>query len=1189
MKPLTRGLVAVFGTAFSLLAVLLLGCFVLLFTEAGSLWLADKARQQVPELGWDTMRGTLADGLQFDGLTWQNSTLRLRVDRLQLTGQADCLWRATLCLSQIDAEGVHGQSSSDSGKQSPTSPPEFLLPLPVEIGALHVRQIDWRIQDGSDSALHEVNEIRLAARMRGRQLQIENLQLAQSERQLQMNGAFRFARPWPLQVSANLATELPDVLHDILKADRAELQIELSGNLEKLLGKLSLAGETPAHATLEVQALAEPLQFRADLAVPRLALGTDAFSGLFTKLALELQGTPADMQLALRTRAEQMRIPGQPELPAGQISAGTRLTPGAAHKLVLKYQSDQQASTLQWAGELAWSTDLSARGDFGFRTRELAEWLPGVPGSTEITGSTRLLRKAEETQLDLRVGQAKGTVKDQAFSLQAALALHQNATGLRVRLDSFTGDAGPVGLQLRGTVLPDLALAGHAKIADLGKLNPAARGALAATIRLNGPFDEPRLQLDAQIEQPGMADISARHGHVAGAITLAKVPRLDLQAQLQDLTGLPPVLPLAGARVQVTGSAAEFRTTLHGEGPDSALSSSLVTMLDSATGNVQVRTEAATVRSPDLLDWKLTAPATVHWIARTGTLRFLDAHCISNSGAKVCVREESTMLTPGSVTHIDVPQIQPAIWASRFPPGLEIEDTFSGGAELRWAGAAPELQFQLAGGPGAFRLATADERHPIVHSYSRVSLEGSANQAQVQTQLTLLSESLGTVDATLVLPRADESLSGHASVRGLQLAPLRPLLSGVEKLAGQFDADLVLSGTRGRPLAHGTLQLADVNVSGATLPLQISALQVRATIAGDQLEFTGDFDTREGEEAAAGGQTFAGRGTIQGQATWSDDSWRLETELAGEQLQAQFGGHTSLELNTRLKAVLSPELLQADGSAEVLRGQIRMPGYSGETVRLSDDVVLVPAPPEPPPPRPLPFANIRTSFALELGKELQFAGFGVNGFLTGGLKMEELHTPTARGRGRIQIKDGRYRAYGQRLKIRRGILDFRGALREPWIDAEAIRPLEQVVAGVRIKGPASNPVVTLFSEPGMPEEEILSWLVLGKPLGSGTSEDSRLLSSAILSLGLRGGESIGERMADRLGISQFEVGTTNDDGGAGVYASGYLSPRLFVRYGISGFEATNTLTLRYRMLPQLFLEASSGIGSAVDVLYTFSF
>ncbi len=53
--------------------------------------------------------------------------------------------------------------------------------------------------------------------------------------------------------------------------------------------------------------------------------------------------------------------------------------------------------------------------------------------------------------------------------------------------------------------------------------------------------------------------------------------------------------------------------------------------------------------------------------------------------------------------------------------------------------------------------------------------------------------------------------------------------------------------------------------------------------------------------------------------------------------------------------------------------------------------------------------------------------------------------------------------------------------------------------------------------------------------------------------------------------------------------SGYILPGLQVKYGVGIFNSVGQFTIRYRLMRDLYLEAVSGVDSAIDLLYRFEF
>ena len=90
-------------------------------------------------------------------------------------------------------------------------------------------------------------------------------------------------------------------------------------------------------------------------------------------------------------------------------------------------------------------------------------------------------------------------------------------------------------------------------------------------------------------------------------------------------------------------------------------------------------------------------------------------------------------------------------------------------------------------------------------------------------------------------------------------------------------------------------------------------------------------------------------------------------------------------------------------------------------------------------------------------------------------------------------------------------------------------------------------------------------------IGIGTSQSGGILSEAGDAVGLRG-----------LGVDTTGTGDEQK-----VVVSAYVLPGLQVKYGVGIFDSLATLTLRYRLMPKLYLEAVSGVNQALDLLYRF--
>jgi translocation and assembly module TamB len=232
-----------------------------------------------------------------------------------------------------------------------------------------------------------------------------------------------------------------------------------------------------------------------------------------------------------------------------------------------------------------------------------------------------------------------------------------------------------------------------------------------------------------------------------------------------------------------------------------------------------------------------------------------------------------------------------------------------------------------------------------------------------------------------------------------------------------------------------------------------------------------------------------------------------------------------------------------------------------------------------------PATAIAMDIDVEVGQQrLTFSGFGLNAELLGRVHIgNDLDT-----RGELSLNKGRFRAYGQRLTVRRARLLFAGPIDQPFLDIEAVRQVDDVTAGLRLSGNAAQPTTEVFSEPAMSQEQALSYLVMGRPLGQGGG-DNTMLAQAALALGMAGSAPLVNSLAQGLGISDFQLDTQGSGVTTSVVASGNLSERLSLRYGVGVFEPANTIALRYELSRRLYLEAASGLASSLDLFYRRDF
>ncbi|MDU2873774.1 MAG: translocation/assembly module TamB domain-containing protein, partial [Pseudomonas aeruginosa] len=78
-------------------------------------------------------------------------------------------------------------------------------------------------------------------------------------------------------------------------------------------------------------------------------------------------------------------------------------------------------------------------------------------------------------------------------------------------------------------------------------------------------------------------------------------------------------------------------------------------------------------------------------------------------------------------------------------------------------------------------------------------------------------------------------------------------------------------------------------------------------------------------------------------------------------------------------------------------------------------------------------------------------------------------------------------------------------------------------------------------------------------------------------------------IAKQLGIQDFQLDTEGTGNSTSVVASGNITDKLSLRYGVGVFEPANTIALRYQLTKRLYLEAASGLASSLDLFFKRDF
>jgi len=422
----------------------------------------------------------------------------------------------------------------------------------------------------------------------------------------------------------------------------------------------------------------------------------------------------------------------------------------------------------------------------------------------------------------------------------------------------------------------------------------------------------------------------------------------------------------------------------------------------------------------------------------------------------------------------------------------------------------------------------------------------------------------------LALDSANQPLQARARLDFQELELIEALLPEIEQMQGKLTLDFGADGTLAQPKLSGRAEVLEAALLIPRLGLNID--RIKMTGASDN---NGQFNF---DVAASSGE---GNLSIQGSSRLNaSEGWPTTISIKGDNFEISRIPEAAVTASPDLEVKLQHRSINIEGDLLIPYAKLQ-PKDITTAVQVSNDTVIVGGV-----ETPEPKWTVTTQVRLVLGERVNFFGFGFEGQLGGQLLIEEVPGQLARGTGSINIVEGRYRAYGQRLDIEKGRLLFTGGpLTNPGLDLRAVRKTNNVTAGIKVKGRLQQPQLELFSNPAMGQTDMLSYLLLGRPIESASGEEGEMMAKAALALGLAGGDTLARSIGDQFGLDEMRVESSDGGDEASLVVGRYLSPRLYVSYGVGLVESLNSLKLRYQISDRWQAEAVSGENQGADFLY----
>ncbi|SNY51081.1 autotransporter secretion inner membrane protein TamB [Arsukibacterium tuosuense] len=1190
------------------LLVVVLLLVILLYTPTGlklGVWLGHK---YVPQLAVAEHSGSLLGGMTLNDIRWQNDTSNIQLTQLQLDIDSGCLFQLKVCISDLTINDGMAQFGTNTvrfarfntaieawGRQlqlndsllqqlqielapgsEPTTEPfryqppkltDITLPISVFINGFSLTDASLLQQD-QQTALPDVS-----FSLQAREQNIRLLDLQASHPLVNLSAVADIT----LQGSYPLSGRLSAVLQQAPLTEQ-QLNLGLSGSLADLVVTARATGTINANAEAELALLTAELPLNVNLQYDAFSWPPEEseawqLSGGEITASGDLQQLEFNVDAGVAHRT----------VPPTELSAGGQFQLAESLLTISRFNIKTLDGTIAGNARLELAPALSWQAQLKLDAIKPATFWPSLDGelSGELSGelaNSGSFSSDGSWQTEVSQLTVDGSLRDEIINVSGNVTASFSKPSGRYQFssDQLIFEHGVNQISLTGSLAEQWQLDAKVAVADLSSSLPSASGELNADISVRGAQRKP--ELSASIDGNTLR---------YGADTLEQ---LTVELQLQLAEQLQAKIEVVASDGRVLGNKLK-QLTLEASGNENqhqfslALQSPLSNINLELSGQLtdrnrwQGQLSSADLGSP-LGTWQLQQTVDLLYLHEKQQLN-ISQHCWLQSPGSLCLTSDASLSAQSMAVNIELRQLDLASLNEFMPLAVRVSGELSANASANWQpGQSPFVELSVQSRSGAL---TEQTNPPIELNWRQLTLTSvlendqlSANLQATLNEQAQLSAELGISD----ISTATRPLSGRLQLSDFTLAFLEPILDEYSELAGVLSADITADGSVESPMLAGQLALQQLRVKGKLAPTDINDGTLQVNFKGEQADLQGDIITPQGQLS------------LTGQADWQQlDDWRARLTVKGDPLSIQIE-QGKLQVKPDLEITASPALTKVSGKIDIPSAQLSIDELPPNAIGLSNDTVILNAEREPITEQQATAIPLEANIRVELGEKVQLEAFGLETLLRGGLQVRQKQNKQTIN-GEVRLVDGTFRSYGQDLLIRKGKMTFSGPPDQPYLNVEAIRnPAnmeDNVIAGIRVTGPADRPQINIFSEPAMPQANALSYLLVGRDLDSESGSAANAVTTSLIGMSIASSGSLVGEIGEAFGVSDLTLDTAGSGDSSQVTVSGYLNRDLQIKYGIGIFEPIGEFTLRYRLMQSLYLEAVSGLDNAVDILYRFEF
>ncbi len=837
----------------------------------------------------------------------------------------------------------------------------------------------------------------------------------------------------------------------------------------------------------------------------------------------------------------------------------------------------------QFDGQAAWQRGPWWQGVVSAENVDPALLWPAWPGRLHVQTQLQGRWQAGRTQLRTQRIRVDGLLRGQPLQVVSAGLMLQQDTHWHAQIDALQARLG------RDTLQGHLLFAGHqwqghvqVDAPDLAWLEDGEQGSLALDWQLQsadpwlgyGHIEAHQL-VHAGIQVQDMdINVDAQHADIV-RWSLVKLSRQGLR--LDHLSG-----QAEGSWRQAHIDAELQWQHLLGHGRLDAAWTAQGWRGQMLTGQLQAQG----------MSWQLRSPFAWSYDPALTAIR-LQPQCWMDEQASFCIDHEVVLGRQGQLAW-SLRQLPLSTLQAWMPEGVHWQGLLNGQGEASWQDAKPLSVHGDLGSQNGQLILPREHAQDLILPYQQAQLQVSMQAAGVELRAQLDSQALGHAQVLAdMTAQSPHTLQGQVDVDQLDLHLFQAFLPHIKEMGGGLSVHAQIAGDLKHPVLVGQALLSQAYVQDEHALFNLQNIQGHAEFNPENAHFVATF------------QSGQGHGQLQGQAQWPDTGWSIEGRLRGQDLQLVHPPVLHSRLDPDIHFELQAQTLVLDGRVRIPEADIEILDQEHGSLDASPDLVRLGEEQQAKQPWHLLY-----DLSLQLGEQVRFKGYGADGRLHGAVQLSQDAQGGRSARGEITLDpESSFRAYGQNLRIRKGRLLFVGPVATPQVDIEAIKEFDpNITVGVKVQGWSNQLQSTLISDNGLSSDEISSYLIFGhaperQQALFGVNNNTNLPPGGIpglgapvadskmaaVQIGAFGGQKVADTVGQSIGVRDLALTTEGAGTETQVALGGYVSPNLYLSYGVGVFTPVNSLTLRYRINQHFYLQAASAFQNAIDLFYTFKF